>query len=54
MGGKPFSGKIVLQTFIVMIGNIIGGVLIPLVLLVKQKLLAKTEKEEELQHPEQE
>lgn len=54
LGGKPFSGKIVLQTFIVMIGNIIGGVLIPLVLLVKQKLLAKTEKEEELQHPEQE
>ena len=41
MGGKPFVGQIVLQTFLVMIGNIIGGILIPLVLWVKEKFISK-------------
>lgn len=41
LGGKPFVGQIVLQTFLVMIGNIIGGILIPLVLWVKEKFISK-------------
>lgn len=51
LGGKPFSGQIVLQTFIVMIGNIIGGVLIPLVLFAKDKLLGKSKCDEQLEEP---
>ena len=39
LGGKPFTGQIVLSTFLVMIGNILGGILIPVVLFAKDKLL---------------
>lgn len=49
LGGKPFSGQIVLHTFVVMIGNIIGGVLIPLVLWAKEKLLSNSSKTEQVQ-----
>lgn len=45
LGGKPFTGQIVLNTMIVMIGNILGGILIPAILLAKQKLLAKCKKD---------
>lgn len=53
LGGKPFSGKIVTHTMLVMIGNVIGGVLIPLVLWAKEKLIGKSEKDEQLQSVEQ-
>lgn len=39
LGGKPFTGEIVLNTFIAMIGNIIGGVSIPALLWAKDKLV---------------
>lgn len=41
LGGKPFGGEIILNTFIAMIGNIIGGVAIPALLLAKDKLAKK-------------
>ncbi len=41
LGGKPFVGQIVLSTFTVMIGNIIGGIIIPVVLWAKNKLISK-------------
>lgn len=46
LAGKPFTGEIVLNTFVAMIGNIIGGIFIPALLLAKKKLLQKDEKEE--------
>lgn len=48
LGGKPFTGQIVLNTFIVMIGNIIGGVLIPLCLFAKDKLMNGKTKDKQL------
>lgn len=45
LGGKPFTGQMVLSTFIVMIGNIIGGVLIPVVLFAKDKLMSNKDKD---------
>lgn len=43
LGGKPFSGNIVLLTFVAMIGNILGGVLIPAVQLICKKLTKPAE-----------
>lgn len=40
LSGQSFTGQIVLHTFIVMIGNIIGGTLIPIVFWAKDKLAA--------------
>lgn len=51
LGGKPFSGQIVLHTFLVMIGNIIGGVLIPLALFAKDKLIGKSKNDKQLEEP---
>ncbi|MDE6967240.1 MAG: formate/nitrite transporter family protein [Clostridia bacterium] len=43
LGGKPFTGEIILHTLIVMIGNILGGILIPVAIWGKKKLTEKKE-----------
>lgn len=52
LSGNGFSGKIVLHTFIVMIGNIIGGILIPLVFWAKDKLTKKNNEIEQSENEE--